>query len=151
MIDRLFPLWCVVSLAVPFGLGFVLGGTISAGFVTMMWAGLVRIALLHHVTWGVNSVCHMFGRRPFDTEDRSTNVAALAVLSFGESWHNAHHACPTAARLGVGRHQVDSSATLIRAFERLGWARDVRQADRGVRTGRSAVVRQSSTAASIDP
>jgi len=149
-IDRLFPLWCAVSLAIPFGLGFVLGGTVSAGFVTLMWAGLVRIALLHHVTWSVNSVCHMFGRRPFDTPDRSTNVAALALLSFGESWHNAHHAFPTAARLGVGRHQIDSSATLIRTFERLGWARDVRHAE-GVRAGRTAVVRQPSAAASVEP
>jgi stearoyl-CoA desaturase (delta-9 desaturase) len=146
-IDRLFPLWCTLSLAVPFGLGWVLGGTISAGFVTLMWAGLVRVAVLHHVTWSVNSVCHMFGRRPFDTPDRSTNVAALAVVSFGESWHNAHHAYPAAARLGVGRHQIDSSATLIRAFERLGWARDVRRASGSVRATRTADARQRSAVA----
>ena len=141
MIDRLFPLWCLASLAVPFGLGWVLGGTISAGFVTLMWAGLIRVAVLHHVTWSVNSVCHVFGRRPFDTQDGSRNVAALALLSFGESWHNAHHAYPSAARLGVGRHQLDSGATLIRGFERLGWARDIRHADQSVRETRTADVR----------
>jgi stearoyl-CoA desaturase (delta-9 desaturase) len=144
MVDQLFPLWCVASLAVPFGLGWVLGGTISAGFVTLMWAGLIRVAVLHHVTWSVNSVCHVFGRRPFDTPDRSTNVAALALLSFGESWHNAHHAYPSAARLGVGRHQLDSAATLIRAFERLGWARDVRHANQRVRATRTADARERS-------
>jgi stearoyl-CoA desaturase (delta-9 desaturase) len=144
MIDRLFPLWCALSLALPFGLGYAFGGSISAGLVTLMWAGLIRVAVLHHVTWSVNSICHRVGRRPFNTQDRSTNVAALALVSFGESWHNAHHAYPTAARLGVGHRQIDSSATLIRAFQRLGWARDVRYADPEVRATRRAATHQRS-------
>jgi stearoyl-CoA desaturase (delta-9 desaturase) len=85
----------------------------------------VRILVLHHVTWSINSVCHMFGRRPFQTKDRSTNVGALAVVSMGESWHNGHHAFPRSARHGLLPGQWDSSAWLIAAFERAGWARDV--------------------------
>ena len=92
----------------------------------MLWAGLVRVVLLHHVTWSVNSVCHVVGRRPFATKDHSTNVAPLAILSMGESWHNFHHAAPASARYGVLPHQVDLAAGLIRLFERAGWATKVR-------------------------
>ena len=99
--DALFPFWCVASLAMPFGLGWLLGGAFGAALSALLWAGLVRIFVLHHVTWSINSVCHMFGRRPFATKDRSTNVAALAVLSMGESWHNGHHAFPRSARHGL--------------------------------------------------
>jgi stearoyl-CoA desaturase (Delta-9 desaturase) len=89
----------------------------------------VRICVLHHITWSINSVCHTFGRRPFRTGDRSSNVAALSVVSFGESWHNAHHAFPAMARHGVDRHQLDSSAALIGFCERRGWASAVRWPD----------------------
>ena len=129
VIDRLFPLWCAVSLAVPFGLGWLLGGSVWAGLTTLLWAGLVRVCVLHHVTWSVNSVCHTMGRRPYATKDRSTNVAVLSVVSFGESWHNAHHAFPTSSRVGLRPHQPDSAASLIDLFERLGWADQVRRAD----------------------
>ncbi|HEY6696656.1 MAG TPA: acyl-CoA desaturase, partial [Acidimicrobiales bacterium] len=81
--------------------------------------------LLHHVTWSVNSICHMFGARPFATDDQSRNVRFLALVSFGESWHNLHHAYPAAARHGVGRGQIDSSAGIIRLFEKAGWATNV--------------------------
>jgi stearoyl-CoA desaturase (delta-9 desaturase) len=96
------------------------------------WAGLVRIAFLHHVTWSVNSVCHLIGERPFASRDKAANFWPLALLSMGESWHNSHHADPTCARHGVLRGQVDVSARVIWAFERLGWATDVRwpRADR---------------------
>jgi stearoyl-CoA desaturase (delta-9 desaturase) len=94
-----------------------------------LWAGLLRVGLLHHVSWATNSLCHMFGRRPFDTEDSSRNLAPFAVLSMGEGWHNAHHAFPALARHGVDRFQFDSSALIIRGFERLGWARRVRWPD----------------------
>ena len=86
----------------------------------------MRVALLHHVTWSINSICHAVGKRPFRSRDKSGNVWWLAVLSCGESWHNLHHADPTSARHGVLRGQVDSSARLIRWFELLGWAYDVR-------------------------
>jgi stearoyl-CoA desaturase (delta-9 desaturase) len=96
--------------------------------LALVWAGLVRILLLQHVTWSVNSLCHLLGNRPFTTRrfDRATNLWPLAVLSLGESWHNMHHSDPACARHGVDRGQIDLSAELIRVFERFGWARGVR-------------------------
>jgi stearoyl-CoA desaturase (Delta-9 desaturase) len=126
IIDRLFPVLAIVSLAIPFWLGWAISGSLLGGLTTLLWAGLVRFALLHHVTWSINSVCHLWGQRPFTTSDRSTNVAPLALLSFGESWHNFHHAAPSSARHGVLRHQLDPSARLISLFERVGWAVKVR-------------------------
>ena len=122
LVNRLFPLWCGLSLAVPFGVGYALGGGIVPALTALVWAGGVRIFVLHHVTWSINSICHTFGRHPFPTRDRSGNVAVLSVVSFGESWHNGHHALPRSARHGLLRHQWDPSAWLIRRFERLGWA-----------------------------
>ncbi|MBA2624459.1 MAG: acyl-CoA desaturase [Acidimicrobiia bacterium] len=137
-VDRLFPLWCTISLALPFGLGWLLGGTLAAGGTALLWAGAVRICLLHHVTWSINSLCHTFGRRPYPTADRSTNLPALAVLSMGESFHNTHHAFPNSARHGLERRQLDSSAALIGWLARRGWARDVRQPDADRRRARAA-------------
>jgi stearoyl-CoA desaturase (delta-9 desaturase) len=110
-------------------MGWAWSGSLAGAGTALLWAGAVRICVLHHVTWSINSVCHAFGRRPFTTRDQSTNVAALAVVSMGESWHNAHHAFPALARHGVDRGQRDSSAALIRAFERVGWAQDARWPD----------------------
>jgi stearoyl-CoA desaturase (delta-9 desaturase) len=124
-IDALFPLWAVASLALPFALGWLWSGSLVGGVTAFVWAGLLRMALLHHVTWSVNSICHMVGRRPFRTDDRSRNVGVLSVVSFGESWHNLHHAYPSSARHGVGRGQMDSSARLIHWFEKAGWATNV--------------------------
>lgn len=125
-VNRYFWLWITLSLALP----AVLGGLISWswwGVVTaFFWAGLVRIAFLHHVTWSVNSVCHLIGERPFASRDKAANFWPLALLSMGESWHNSHHADPTCARHGVLRGQVDVSARVIWAFERFGWATNVR-------------------------
>jgi stearoyl-CoA desaturase (Delta-9 desaturase) len=125
IIDRLFPIFAVLSLVLPFGIGWIVTGTLAGALLMFLWAGVVRVCLLHHVTWSINSICHTLGRRPWDTRDRSTNVAVLAPLSFGESWHNAHHDDPRAARFGVGRWQVDTGAALIRAVELAGWASDV--------------------------
>ena len=125
-VSRRFP-WIVVATIL---LPAVLGGLITWSWVgaltAFFWASLVRIALVHHVTWSINSICHIFGQRPFVTRDRSTNNRWLALPSLGESWHNLHHAEPTAARHGVLKGQVDISAATIRAMERLGLARDVR-------------------------
>lgn len=118
-VARLTPVWFSLSIAVPFLAGWLIGGSVGDGLLAMLWAGFIRIWLLHQVTFATNSVCHMVGRRPFITNDRSRNVASLAVLSFGESWHNAHHAFPAMARHGVGRGEVDLSAGLIRVFEML--------------------------------
>jgi stearoyl-CoA desaturase (delta-9 desaturase) len=126
MVDRLFPLWVSLSVLLP----AVLGGVITMswwGVLTgFLWAGLARVAFQHHVTWSVNSVCHMIGERPFASRDKSANFWPLAILSMGESWHNSHHADPTSARHGVLRGQIDISARTIWIFEKLGWATNVR-------------------------
>jgi len=126
VLDRLFPAFATISLAIPFGAGWLLSGEIHGALTALLWGGLVRMALLHHVTWSINSICHVVGRRPFATRDESRNVAALAVVSLGESWHNLHHAMPSSARHGVERWQLDSSARVIEWFEALGWATKVR-------------------------
>jgi stearoyl-CoA desaturase (delta-9 desaturase) len=127
-VSNAFPALSVLSLAVPFGLGWAIGGTAYAALTALLWAGLVRVTLLQHVTWSVNSLCHLLGNRPFATRrfDRATNLWPLALLSFGESWHNLHHSDPTCARHGVDRFQIDVSAGVIKIFERAGWARNVR-------------------------
>jgi stearoyl-CoA desaturase (Delta-9 desaturase) len=125
-VSTLFPVWAAASLALPFGIGWLWSGSLVGGLTACVWAGIIRMALLHHVTWSVNSICHMVGARPFVTDDESRNVRALAVVSFGESWHNLHHAYPSSARHGVQRGQIDPSAGLIRLFEKAGWATNVR-------------------------
>jgi stearoyl-CoA desaturase (delta-9 desaturase) len=125
-VDRTFALWVLVGLAIPFGLGWAIsGGTIDGALTGLLWGGAVRILLLHHVTFSINSLCHFFGRREFETTDHSTNLAWLAPLSFGESWHNNHHAFPRSAVHGLGRWQLDLSALTIKALSRLGLAWDV--------------------------
>ncbi len=124
-ISRTFPLWVAVGLAVPFGLGLALTGSWVGGLTGLLWGGAVRIFLLHHVTFSINSLCHYFGRRPFSTDDESRNLAWLAPLSFGEAWHNNHHAFPTSAAHGLRRWQVDPGAWLISSLERCHLAWDV--------------------------
>ncbi|PZS20385.1 MAG: acyl-CoA desaturase [Pseudonocardiales bacterium] len=125
-VDRLFPLWAAVSLLAPAALGGLLTSSWAGALSAFFWASLVRIFVLHHVTWSINSVCHAIGERPFAARDKSANFWPLAILSFGESWHNMHHADPTSARHGVLRGQIDESARVIWLFEKLGWATDVR-------------------------
>jgi stearoyl-CoA desaturase (Delta-9 desaturase) len=126
-VARAFPVLCVASLALPFAAGWAIGGSWQAAVAALLWAGLVRVLLLQHVTWSVNSLCHLLGNRPFTTRrhDRATNLWPLAVVSLGESWHNMHHSDPACARHGVDRGQLDLSAELIRGFELLGWASSV--------------------------
>jgi stearoyl-CoA desaturase (delta-9 desaturase) len=129
-IDRLLPALTVVSLFAPAVAGGLLTWSWQGVLTAFFWGGLVRMALLHHVTWSINSVCHVVGQRPFATraDDRAANFWPLALLSFGESWHNSHHADPTCARHGVLRGQIDPAARVIWLFERLGWAHTVRWA-----------------------
>ena len=119
-VNRTFLLWTLLSLALPFALGWLIGGSLVAGLTGLLWGGAVRIFLLHHVTWSINSVCHFFGRRRFETEDESRNVFWLSILSCGESWHHNHHAFPTSAFHGLKRWEVDPSALVIRGMEKLG-------------------------------
>ncbi|MFF3565675.1 acyl-CoA desaturase [Streptomyces sp. NPDC002574] len=125
-VSRDFWLWTTVSLALPPLVGGLVTMSWTGAATAFFWGSLVRVALLHHVTWSINSICHAVGKRPFRSRDKSGNVWWLAVLSCGESWHNLHHADPTSARHGVLRGQIDSSARIIRWFEMLGWATDVR-------------------------
>ncbi|MFJ3800445.1 acyl-CoA desaturase [Streptomyces sp. NPDC090088] len=126
LIGNLFGLLTAVSLLAPALIGGLATGTWTGALTGFFWAGVIRMALLHHVTWSVNSICHVAGSRPFASRDKATNFWPLALLSFGESWHNSHHADPTSARHGVLPGQLDPAARLIRTFEKLHWAHDVR-------------------------
>ncbi len=125
-VDRGFAELVAVSLLLPALIGGLWGMSWHGAITAFFWGSLVRIALLHHVTWSINSICHTFGREDFEVRDKSRNVAWLAVASFGESWHNLHHADPTCARHGALKGQLDPSARVIWALEKLGWAYDVR-------------------------
>lgn len=122
-IGRRFPLLVALSLLIPTVAGFVLHGfTLPGALRGLVWGGLVRIFLVHHVTWSVNSVCHFFGRRRFDTDDQSTNVGWLALVSLGESWHHNHHAFPRSAYHGLRPWEVDPSGVIISILGRVGLA-----------------------------
>jgi stearoyl-CoA desaturase (delta-9 desaturase) len=125
-VSRQFLLWTAVSLFLPPLIGGLVSMSWQGALSAFFWASLVRVSLLHHTTWSINSICHAIGSRPFKSRDKSGNVWWLAVLSCGESWHNLHHADPTCARHGVLKGQVDSSARVIRWMEQAGWATDVR-------------------------
>lgn len=118
-IDKTFFLWAALGLLIPFLLG---------GWTGLLWGGVIRIALVHHVTWSVNSVCHTFGKRPFETSDESRNEWVVGLLAFGEGWHNNHHASPKTAIHGFEWWQVDVSGYVIRTLARVGLARNVHRA-----------------------
>ncbi len=126
-INRGFPLIALGSLLVPFLAGLALSGgsLVAGGLSALLWAGLVRIFLVHHITWSINSICHFFGRRRFDTDDQSTNVFWLALPSLGEAWHHNHHAFPRSAFHGLRWYELDPSGWLILGLERVGLAWDV--------------------------
>jgi stearoyl-CoA desaturase (delta-9 desaturase) len=128
-VDRTFLVWAVGGLGAAFGLGWLIGGTLTAALTGLLWGGAVRLLVLHHVTFSINSLCHFFGRRRFDTGDESRNLAWLSLLSFGESWHNNHHAFPTSATHGLRWWEIDTSSLLIRGLERVGLAWDVVRID----------------------
>jgi stearoyl-CoA desaturase (delta-9 desaturase) len=128
-VSNTFPLWVAVSLLAPALIGGLWSMSLAGALTAFFWASLVRICLLHHVTWSINSVCHTFGNEDFDVRDKSRNVAWLAIPSFGESWHNLHHSDPTCARHGALKGQIDISARTIWIAEKLGWAWDVRWPD----------------------
>jgi len=124
-ISAAFPFIVAAGLMLPFVAGFVIAGTLAGAATALLWGGFVRVFILHHVTWSVNSVCHFFGRRRFDTDDESTNVTWVALLSFGEGWHHNHHAFPRSAKHGLRWYEPDVSGWIIRALERVGLAWNV--------------------------
>jgi stearoyl-CoA desaturase (delta-9 desaturase) len=137
-VDRLYFLWILLTLGIPFAIGYAVGGTLWLGFEAMVWGGLVRIFLGHHITWSINSICHMFGSRPYKARDESRNNFLLALPSFGEAWHNNHHAFPASAIFGLDRRQLDLGALTIRLFERLGLVWNVNAPDESQRALRRA-------------
>jgi stearoyl-CoA desaturase (Delta-9 desaturase) len=126
-IDRTFLFWAVLGFVLPFALGGLLTGTWSGAFTGLLWGGVVRLFLNHHITWSVNSICHFFGRRPFPAYDLSTNNWVLAIPSLGEAWHHNHHVFPTSAFHGLGWRQVDISGMLIASWEKVGLVKNVRR------------------------
>ena len=125
-VTRAFPWIVTASLLLPAIVGGLVTWSWMGALTAFFWGSLFRVAFVHHVTWSINSITHVWGKQPFASRDLSGNVAWLAIASLGESWHNLHHAEPTAARHGVLKGQIDASAGIIRALERLGWAWDVR-------------------------
>lgn len=125
-VDKLFPVLTLTSFLLPGVLGLVITRTWMGGVTAFVWGGLARIFFLHHVTWSINSICHFYGNRPFKSKDLSTNNWAMALLSFGEGWHNSHHAFPTSYKHGLGRGQFDPSAGLITGLKNLGLARNIK-------------------------
>lgn len=138
-IDRTFLVWSLIGLAIPFALGVLIGGTVGAGLEAMLWGGAVRIFVLHHVTYSINSLCHFFGERRFDTGDHSRNLRWLAPFSLGEAWHNNHHAFPTSAIHGLGRDEMDVSGVVILALERAGLVWDVQRISPERQAGKALV------------
>lgn len=126
-IDRAFPVWVVVSFVLPALLGLAVTQTLRGAVSAFVWGGLARIFLLHHMTFSINSICHFYGRRPYDTRERSTNVWPLALLTVGESWHNNHHAFPSSAFLGLRWWQLDPGGWLIRLLTAFRLARGVKR------------------------
>ncbi len=124
-VHRTFFVWVAAGFVFPFALGAALGGSLEAGLTGLLWGGAVRMFVVHHLTYSINSLCHVFGRRSFATEDQSRNVGWLAVPTFGESLHNNHHAFPRSAVYAMGRREVDLAGLVIRALERMGLVWDV--------------------------
>jgi stearoyl-CoA desaturase (Delta-9 desaturase) len=127
IVHRLFGVWVGVSLLVPAAIGYAVAGTWQGAFTALLWGGAIRIFLLHHVTFSINSICHFWGKRQFRSKDESRNVWLLSLISFGESWHNNHHAFPTSAFHGLRRFEawLDPGGWVITGLEKLGLASKV--------------------------
>ncbi|MDQ2969206.1 MAG: fatty acid desaturase [Actinomycetota bacterium] len=128
-VDRLYMVWIVLTLGIPFAIGYAVGGTAAAGLEGLVWGGLLRIFLYQHATFSVNSICHMFGRKDYRSRDEARNNWLVALLVFGEGWHNNHHAFPASARHGLQRWQLDVSWWVIRGLEKLGLVWNVKVPD----------------------
>ncbi|MBW3661781.1 MAG: acyl-CoA desaturase [Actinobacteria bacterium] len=124
--DRLWPRLTLVTFVAPALIGGLVTWSLWGAFTAFLWGSVVRVFVLQHVTWSINSICHFFGERPFESRDLSTNNWVLSLLSFGESWHNNHHAFPTSARHGLLRGQFDPAWVFIRVLSWIRLARDIR-------------------------
>ena len=128
-VDRLYLLWVALTLGIPFAIGYWVGGAWGDGVEGLVWGGLIRIAAYQHATFSVNSICHMFGRQDYRSKDEARNNWVVALLVFGEGWHNNHHAFPASARHGLQRWQLDVSWWVIRGLEKLGLVWNVKVPD----------------------
>jgi stearoyl-CoA desaturase (delta-9 desaturase) len=126
VVDKLYYLWVIASLAIPTLLGGLATWSWEGALLGLIWGGLVRIFITHHITWSINSICHVFGRRDFEAGDDSRNNPLCGIFALGEGWHNNHHAFPTSARHGLAWWQFDLSWLVIRAMQVLGLAWNVR-------------------------
>jgi stearoyl-CoA desaturase (delta-9 desaturase) len=144
-IDALYLVWVVLSFALPFAIGGLVTGSLRGALTGLLFGGLVRIFLIHHVTWSINSICHFHGSQPYRTRDRSRNVAWLAIFSLGESWHNNHHAFPTAAVHGFDRHQLDPSGVLVRILAAVGALSELKMPTETQRVRRRRSVRDATS------
>ncbi|MBS0189706.1 MAG: fatty acid desaturase [Phycisphaerales bacterium] len=127
--DRQFIPWVIFGLAFPAALAGLLSMSWTGVMLGFLWGGLVRVLLVHHITWSVNSICHLWGTRPFESRDQSRNNAIVGILAMGEGWHNNHHAFPTSARHGLRWWELDASYWLIRSLKAVGLASDIRKPD----------------------
>jgi stearoyl-CoA desaturase (delta-9 desaturase) len=126
VVHRLYFVWVAAGLVIPGVLSMALAGEVSAFWQGLLWGGFVRLFLVHHVTWSVNSVCHLFGSVTYETEDESRNNAVVAVLTLGEGWHNNHHAFPSSARHGLRPWQFDPTFLALLVFRSVGLVWDLR-------------------------
>ncbi len=122
VVSALFLVWVALGLLLPAALGGLLAGTWAGAWYGLAWGGLARVFLVHHVTWSVNSVCHLWGRRPYRSDDQSRNNFLFGVLALGEGWHNSHHAFPSSARHGLRWWELDASYYVVRALALVGLA-----------------------------
>lgn len=121
VVSKQFKLWLCIGLVLPSLLGIILRGSFEYVFDDFLWAGLIRLFLVHHVTWSINSVCHIWGSRPFETGDKSTNNVIFGWLGNGEGWHHNHHFDQRSAKHGILKGQFDLSWKIIQLFYKLGW------------------------------
>jgi stearoyl-CoA desaturase (delta-9 desaturase) len=125
-LSKLFPLWVFLGLAIPAVIGGLIAGTWMGAVRGFLWGGLVRVFMVQHITWSVNSICHLWGEKSFGCPDESRNNVVCGVFALGEGWHNNHHMFPSSARHGLRWWEFDSSYLLIRAMEMVGLVRRVR-------------------------
>ncbi len=117
--------WVPLSLAIPAIIAGLVTGTWQGAWLGFLWGGLARVFLVHHITWSVNSICHLFGSSDYKVNDHSRNNLFVALASFGEGWHNNHHAFPSSAKQGLKWWQLDVSWYIIRTMQFLGLAWNV--------------------------
>jgi stearoyl-CoA desaturase (delta-9 desaturase) len=142
-LNKYYLVWVIGGLILPGVIAIAFTGSFKAFLTAILWGGFVRVFLVHHSTWSINSVCHLFGASPYKTEDESRNNLVCAILTFGEGWHNNHHAFPTSARHGLAWWQADAVYGLIRVMSWVGLAWDIRlpSAEQMMAKSRSSISR----------